>query len=85
MGINGKRIRERRKELGWTLAELAARVGINPAHLWRIETGAKGGGNPSAKTLNKFAEVLGVPATELLIPVEPDEDETAPQELALAV
>jgi len=82
MGINGKRIRERRKELGWTLAELARQVGINPAHLWRIETGAKGGGNPSAKTLRKFAEVLDVPESELLTPMEPDE--AAPQELALA-
>ncbi|HEX6606101.1 MAG TPA: helix-turn-helix transcriptional regulator [Chloroflexia bacterium] len=84
MGINGKRIRERRKELGWTLAELARQVGINPAHLWRIETGAKGGGNPSAKTLRRFAEVLGLSESELLTPVEPDVDENAPQELALA-
>ena len=83
MGINGKRVRELRKKLGLTLAELAAQVGINPAHLWRIETGAKGGGNPSAKTLGKLADALKVKPGELLTPLETDDNDVEPQALAL--
>lgn len=80
MGINGKRIRERRKALGLTLAELAARVGINPAHLWRMETGRSS--NPNAQTLGRLADALGVAPGELLQPLEPDTP-TEPQEFAL--
>jgi transcriptional regulator with XRE-family HTH domain len=48
---------ERRKELGLTQGELAERMGTSQAQVWRIESGAF---NPTAKTLSRLEEALGI-------------------------
>ena len=47
---------EARLAEGMTQAELAARCGMKPANLCRLENG---NGNPSVATLNKIAHGLG--------------------------
>jgi SOS-response transcriptional repressor LexA len=59
----GQRVRWRRKELGWTQAELARRANINQGFLSGIEKGQR---NPSAQTLNALAVALNVPQGVLL-------------------
>jgi repressor LexA len=59
----GQRVRRRRKELGWTQAELARRANINQGFLSGIEKGQR---NPSPQTLNALAVALNVPQGVLL-------------------
>lgn len=59
----GQRVRRRRKELGWTQAELARRANINQGFLSGIEKGQR---NPSTQTLNALAVALNVPEGVLL-------------------
>src|SRR5581483_12483618 len=51
-------IRDRRRALGVTLAELATSAGLSRTILGRIETGR---GNPSVETLFRIARALGLP------------------------
>lgn len=48
---------ERRRELGMTQEELAERLGSSQSQVWRIESGHA---NPTASTLSKLEEVLGI-------------------------
>jgi transcriptional regulator with XRE-family HTH domain len=57
------RIRELRDELKVSQAKLAVQADMNPATLNRIEQGK---GNPNLRTLEKLADVLGVPVAELV-------------------
>jgi transcriptional regulator with XRE-family HTH domain len=59
----GHRIRELRRELGWTVEEAAERFGIEPAHVRRIEAGRT---NPSLATLVSIAHGLGTDVPSLL-------------------
>ncbi len=54
----GERIRERRKELGLSLEELAARTGLTASFLSLIERNIN---NPSLDSLYRIAEALEVP------------------------
>lgn len=54
----GERIRERRKELGLSLEELAARTGLTASFLSLIERNIN---NPSLDSLYRIAEALDVP------------------------
>ena len=58
----GREIRARRKQLGLTISELAAAVGLSAGMLSKIETGNI---SPSLTTLQALAKVLGVPLTAL--------------------
>ena len=49
---------ERRREAGLSKAELARRVGANPAAMRRLLT--SGSGNPTLKTLFDVMDVLGI-------------------------
>lgn len=66
----GAAIRERRRELGLTQADLARRVGISRASLASVETGRQG---VLVHRLYAFADQLGVDVISLL----PQRDEAA--------
>jgi transcriptional regulator with XRE-family HTH domain len=59
----GKRVRELRKERGYSQEKLAERAGIHENHVRRIEGGTA---NPSYVVLVKLAKALGVEAGELV-------------------
>ena len=73
---NGSAIRELRKALGISPAELAASVGVDKSTMWRIEAGAR---QPSDPTLRKIANRLGVPLAAItsIIPEPEPEDRVA--------
>ena len=54
-------LRNRRKEMGLTLVELAEKVGLTAGQLSRIERG----GSPSLKTALALERVTGVRASDL--------------------
>jgi transcriptional regulator with XRE-family HTH domain len=56
MSALGPRIRSLRESLGWSLTDLAARTGFDPANLSRME---RGEGNPRLSTLERLAGALG--------------------------
>lgn len=55
----GEAIRARRRELGWTLMQLAARCGVTYQWLSEIERGAE----VHTSTLTKVLEALGMRLT----------------------
>jgi len=59
----GKRVRELRKERGYSQEKLAERAGIHENHVRRIEGGTA---NPSYVVLVKLAKALGVTPGELM-------------------
>ena len=59
----GARLRERRTRSGLTLEAAAARVGLSPAHLSRLETAKR---QPSLPVLLQLSRVYGVPVDVLL-------------------
>jgi transcriptional regulator with XRE-family HTH domain len=59
----GARIRAARKAAGFTQAELAEAVGVEPESINRIENAKL---SPSRGTLQKVAKALGVKLTDLL-------------------
>ena len=59
----GRRIRERRKALGLTQAELAGEVGVTKAAIYYYETGMK---TPSLATITTISRVLDVTIDELV-------------------
>ena len=67
MGLNefvGRRIKDRRIELGWTLGELAAKVGYSDnSTLSRVENGKT---DMPLKKLDKIAQVLDVTPAYLI-------------------
>jgi transcriptional regulator with XRE-family HTH domain len=60
----GKRVRDRRGELGWTQAELARRLGIHQPDLCDLE---KGRHAPTLETVEKIAGVLGISPSSLML------------------
>lgn len=58
LSILGAQIAARRRELRWTAAELAERVGTTPALISRIERGAPG---TAIGTVFEAATIVGVP------------------------
>jgi len=59
----GLRLRELRRAQGLSLEAAADRVGLSPAHLSRLETGAR---QPSLPVLLGLSRVYGRPVSELL-------------------
>lgn len=60
----GERIRQLRKEAGWSQAELAERIGADAGRVNKYEAGRMA---PAAETLARLAEVLNVSIDYLLI------------------
>lgn len=54
------RIKDVIKEKGMTITELADKMGIN-----RVNLSSMVNGNPTVETLNKIADAIGCPVTEL--------------------
>ena len=54
------RIKDVIKEKGMTITELADKMGIN-----RVSLSSMVNGNPTVETLNKIADAIGCPVTEL--------------------
>ncbi len=63
LSVLGSRVRELRRARGYSRAELAARAGLSPRFLARVEGGA---GNISMVRLDGLAAALGVSAEELI-------------------
>lgn len=59
----GNRVRSLRQQSGATQMDFALYVGMNVAHLGRIE---RGHGNPSLETLVRLADALDVDVAELV-------------------
>lgn len=62
-----KRVVWLRTEKGFNQKDLAAKVGISPAQMCRIETGNSGA---SVEVLHKIAAILGCEVAALMPPVE---------------
>lgn len=60
----GERVRARRRDLGWSLGELAKQSGVSKGYLSQVESGLAP--RPSAETTLKVAIALGVPMNDLL-------------------
>jgi hypothetical protein len=84
----GRRIRLARKEKGWTMQELALRVGMgtgNPKdRIWAIENGTRNEGVRMG-TLYALAHALGVEATDFMPPVEDVAREAGVQNVNLTI
>lgn len=70
----GANIFERRKELGWTQAELAERIGVDTETVSRFERGSN---LPSLLRLEKLADALNVPLYRLVASSSPKSDDQA--------
>jgi transcriptional regulator with XRE-family HTH domain len=68
----GEQLRARRHELGWSLRDLAYRLGVSPSLISQIE---RGRANPSVSTLYSIVQALDISLDELLFnerrPAEP--------------
>lgn len=60
----GRRIRERRAELGLSQEALALRAGIHRTYIGSLETGQR---NPSLENLCRLADALESPLTDLVV------------------
>jgi len=59
----GNNIRQHRKGLGWSQAELAIKSQLNRSYIGGIERGER---NIRISTLSKLAEALGIAPSDLL-------------------
>ena len=57
------KLKELRKQRGWTQPVLAKKSGLSPGYIARVETGRH---DPKLSTLVKLAKALGVTVSELL-------------------
>ncbi len=69
LSFMGKNIRRLRQQRNWTIATLAARVGMNEVPLGRIERGINA---PSASVIYRLVKVLGVSVDTLFAENEQD-------------
>lgn len=58
-----RNIQKLRKQKSISQVDMAERIGVSPTYIGFIEQGVR---NPSIKTLDKIARVLGVKMSELL-------------------
>ena len=63
----GRRIRELRKEEGWSQERLADEADVHRTYMWGIEQGRR---NPSLRHLLLIADALDVPLTALFDGIE---------------
>ncbi|MFZ5965640.1 MAG: helix-turn-helix domain-containing protein [Bacillota bacterium] len=63
--VNGKKIRELRKEKGYTSQDLAVRSNLSKSYIEELERGDKK--NPSFSTVEKLADALNVLVDDLRI------------------
>lgn len=58
------RVRERRLAAGWTVAELAAQVGVTSSFIYKIEKGTK---LPSLDVAIRLARAFGTPVEAIFL------------------
>lgn len=75
----GARVRQHRRERGWTLDELAGRSGVSRRQLINIE---RGDGNPGIATLLRLSDALGIGLPVLVEVERPDTCSITPAERA---
>lgn len=63
----GRRIRQLRKEKGWSQEYLADEADVHRTYMWGIEQGRR---NPSLRHLTRVADALDVSLSELFDGVE---------------
>jgi transcriptional regulator with XRE-family HTH domain len=63
----GRRIRERRLELGLSQSDVATRAGISVGKISELENGRSGSRGPTLARLYQVAGALNTPISELLI------------------
>lgn len=63
MNTLGEQVRGRRKELKWSLDDLARHAGLSKAMVWQVE---KGRSMPGADTLLRLSKALGVSMDRLM-------------------
>ncbi len=79
----GERLTRARKERRWSQEELAARIGVHPHTVHRIETGQT---SPTLERVEQLAAALKIPVAELLaIETEPRTSKWEEKVLATAV
>lgn len=61
----GERLRDRRKALGLTQAQLAEQTGITPAYISAVE---RGGANPTLDIMVKLAQAVGEEVWDMIRP-----------------
>jgi transcriptional regulator with XRE-family HTH domain len=71
----GRLIRERRQKAGWTLKQLAGKVGYDPDYLSHVELGRRA---PDWDLRQRLAGVLGLELEVLNPPVRPEPDPAPP-------
>ena len=80
----GEKINKKRKELGWSLDELARKSNVSKAYLSQLENGDSE--SPSAKILYNIAMALGTSIADLLgKKLSPVEVDAIPKNLSKAV
>ena len=75
----GQRIREQRKEKGWTIEQFAERVELSANYVGDLERGVK---IPKLETFIRIVEVLGVSADVLIRDSVPSASHVADDELS---
>jgi len=70
--VLGANIAERRKNLGWTQAQLAECIGVDTETVSRFERGSN---LPSLQRLEKLADALSVPLYQLIAASSPRADD----------
>jgi transcriptional regulator with XRE-family HTH domain len=59
----GSIIRQRRREKGWKIPQLATRCEVSPAHIDNVEHGRK---KPSIELVYRLATALGIEARDIV-------------------
>ena len=63
----GVAIKRYRTDLGWSLREMASRVGVAHSTIAAIENGES---NPSIETLRRISDELQIPISRLFLDIE---------------
>lgn len=74
----GELVKERRKRLGWTQADLADRIGASPAYISQIETGAR---KWPRELIPDLSDALGLSQVDMAVAaglIEPPATDTNP-------
>ena len=67
--IVGERIRNFRKEKGWSQEELADNANLHTTYIGQLERGEK---NPTLESIEKIANALGISLEELFRAIQPN-------------
>ena len=73
--IFGQRLAALRNERGWTQPQLAEQLGVSVKTITYYERAAQ---NPTAKTLDRIAEVFGIDPSELINELQPRKRKSGP-------